>query len=141
MNDYMRSPTLVTCSLLLALLGACGGGGGGGGGGDIVAPPPATTIRDVTADLLPYVETTLPYVQGFSEGYVVPDSMQLARFDVLLGDLLAHDVECGAGLEPLDLLGAEGVDRLEVDNTFHRVAQRVQFQGIEIIRAGPALQC
>lgn len=32
-----------------------------------------------------------------------------------LGDLAAHDVERGSGPEPLDLLGAEGVQTLEVD--------------------------
>ena len=60
---------------------------GGGGSARDPDPGPAPVITELVVDLLDYVSGSLPYVQKFSEGYVVPSASELSQFDSLLASL------------------------------------------------------
>ncbi len=56
-------------------------------------PDPVPVITESVVDLMDYVSGTLPYVQQFSEGYVVPSAAELNQFDSLLASLLGQQLE------------------------------------------------
>ena len=79
--------------LLSMLLLGCGQSGGGG---TTVPPPVGLIIPQVSDDLLSYVGNSISYVQGYSEGYVVPSAPQLSSFDSLITDLINRNIEAVA---------------------------------------------
>ncbi len=87
------SPRILGSAAVIVFLIAGCGGGGGGGGVTVPPPPPGPVIEERTVDLEIYVDTSLRYVQGFSEGYVVPDGAALGQFDSLVRNLLNQDLD------------------------------------------------
>jgi hypothetical protein len=83
---------LVVLAMMVAtLLVACGGGSSTPAPPPVVNPPPGMPEQRV--NLSDYVSNSLSYVQQFSEGYAVPSSSELTRFDSLLNDLLNQQLE------------------------------------------------
>ncbi len=66
----------------------CGGGGGEGPG-----PDPDLGPDILTVNLSDYVGNSLPYVQQFSEGYIVPTAQELDQFDSLVTSFLGQQLD------------------------------------------------
>jgi hypothetical protein len=79
--------------LLAVLLTGCSQGGGGA---PTDPPPGGPIVRQVSDDLSTYVGTSINYIQGYSEGYVVPSATQLGSFDSLITDLIGRNIEAVA---------------------------------------------
>ena len=75
--------------LLTVLLIGCSQGGSGT---PMDPPPGGPIVRQVSDDLSSYVGTSISYVQGYSEGYVVPSASQLGSFDSLITDLISQNI-------------------------------------------------
>jgi hypothetical protein len=91
MISTQQKKLLVLATMVATLLVACGGGSSTPGPPPVVSPPPA--IPEQRVNLADYVSNSLSYVQQFSEGYAVPASAELTRFDSLLTDLLNQQLE------------------------------------------------
>ena len=75
--------------VLCILLAGCGGSGGGADPTPNPDPGPTT----LTVNLSDYVANSLPYVQQFSEGYVVPTTQQLDQFDALFVSFSSQQID------------------------------------------------
>ena len=76
---------------VVAVLPACGGSGNSSRPDPDPAPGPGDI--ELVVDLFEYVGSSLPYVQSFSEGYIVPSPAQLAEFDTLAGRFLSQQLD------------------------------------------------
>jgi len=78
---------ILVCTVIV--LAGCGGGGHARD----PDPGPAPVIAELVVDFSDYVSGSLPYVQRFSEGYVVPAAAELNQFDSLIASLLDQQLE------------------------------------------------
>lgn len=67
-----------------------------GGNNSAPAPLPGPVIVERRVDIADYVSSSLRYVQQFSEGYIVPSTPDVNRFDSIVTDLLNQQLSAVA---------------------------------------------
>ena len=83
-------------------------------GSAVASPPPPPAIRNVSADLALFIESSLGYVQSYSEGYAVPTAPHRTAFVTLATALIdpnisaAESLATGLGFDDLTITDLGG---------------------------------